>query len=110
MPCMKQATYDSGRSINDLAGRIITHLLEYGAVRGGILDGVWRPATVHLAHALYPGDEIETHSHGRNDGPAYTRYYRTMAALNLLHELELIALGRDARDIFLISLVDGECS
>jgi hypothetical protein len=84
-------TYDHGASVHEVAGRVLTILLDHGIVTGAVQEGRWRPASVILAGMVFPDQPIDTRAAG--DGPAYTRYYKVMAALDLLFTEGIIVLG-----------------
>lgn len=90
------STYGDHANIHDVAGRILTILLDEGIVTGQTVNGRWLPASVVLAQKLFPDQLIVTRSHAREEGPAYTRYYQTMAALALLHREGIVDLGVEA--------------
>lgn len=100
-------TYEHGPRIHEVAGQIITYLLDYGEIRGSVVDLVWRPATVRLAEALFQ-DEVLTNSAPGHEA-AYTRYFTVMSALDLLEETGLVKLAIDLGQtaVWKITLVDG---
>lgn len=91
-------TYEHGPRINEVAGLVITHLLDYGTVLGAVdHDGDWRPATVQLARRLFPDVDVVTRSDGPGHAAGYTAYFTVMAALDLLEAAEMVTLSREPR-------------
>lgn len=91
--------YDHARhpAVHMVAEAILSMLLDISEVKGGVISGTWRPATVVLTTMVFPGQRVVTslRSDTHHDTDAYTRYFRVMAALTMLEEEGMVTLHKD---------------